>query len=345
MSLEIPTPANKTSLPLFFPSVLIGFLVKAGHEEKHILAGTNLSLAELRSPDTRVSHAVHSRLIVNAENLWGNPGLGLSFGSILNLYSLGMVGQAAISSRSLGDAMETIARYLSIRSPLLSFTIERDTEGIGFVLSGTRDLGRSRRFMVEAAFAASAQFLTQIADRKLDDLSFEFQHKRAGPIANYTAALGRNVSFQQPCQKLILPAALSQIPLPTANSMSATEARRYCDAEIERFGVEQGFRHIVETLLRSRLATPPTENETSRILGYSARSLRRRLAAEDTSYRHLLDSIRLESAKKHLTSTHLNIEEIAFEIGYRNVGNFSRAFKRWTGKSPSAFRRRPTGYP
>jgi len=198
--------------------------------------------------------------------------------------------------------------------------------------------------MVEAAFAASAQFLTQIAGKRLDDLSFEFQHKRAGPEAMYAAALGQNISFQQPRQKLFLPAALSKIPLPTANSMSAAEARRYCDAEIDRSGVEQGFRQIVETLLRSRLATPPTENETSRILGYSARNLRRRLAAEDTNYRHLLDSIRLESAKKHLTTTHLNIEEIAFEIGYRNVGNFSRAFKRWTGKSPSAFRRRPTEY-
>jgi len=162
MPVERSLPFEKALLPLFFPSILIRFLVDSGYEEKYIFAGTNITSAELQSPDIRVSYAVHSKLIANAENLWGRPGLGLSFGSTLGLYSLGMVGQAAISSRSLGDAMETIARYLSLRSPLLAFTIERETEGTGFVLSGTRELGRNQRFMVEAAFAASAKFLTQL---------------------------------------------------------------------------------------------------------------------------------------------------------------------------------------
>jgi len=341
MPVERSLPFEKALLPLFFPSILIRFLVDSGYEEKYIFAGTNITSAELQSPDIRVSYAVHSKLIANAENLWGRPGLGLSFGSTLGLYSLGMVGQAAISSRSLGDAMETIARYLSLRSPLLAFTIERETEGTGFVLSGTRELGRNQRFMVEAAFAASAKFLTQLTKKKLDGMSFEFQHKMSGPQDIYIAALGSNVSFQRPYQKLYIPNRLAKICLPTANSMSAIEARRYCDAEIKRLGIDYGFKHIVETLLRSRLATPPSEKETSKLLGYSPRNFRRQLAEEDTNYRNLLNSIKLESAKTYLTTTHLNIDEIAFEIGYKNVGNFSRAFKRWAGVTPSAYRRHP----
>jgi len=344
MPVENLSPSNKPSVPLFFPSVLIGFLVEAGHAEKDILAGTNITSAELQSPDIRVNYAVHSRLIANAENLWGHPGLGLSFGSTLNLFSLGMVGQAAISSRSLGDAMETIARYLSLRSPLLAFTIDREADGISFILSGTRELGDNRRFMVEAAFAAVSKFLTQLAGKKLDGLSFELQHKMTGSEDIYTAALGPNVRFERPSEKFYMPGPLAKIPLPTANSMSAVEARRYCEAEIKRLGVDDGFKEIVGAALRSRLASPPTEKETSKLLGYSARNLRRRLNEENTSYRNLLNSIRQESARKYLTTTHLTIEEIAFEIGYRNVGNFSRAFKRWTGTSPSAFRRRPAEY-
>jgi len=190
----------------------------------------------------------------------------------LNLCSLGMVGQAAISSHTLSDAMETIARYLSLRSPL--------PEGISFILSGMRELGSSQRFMVDAAFAASAKFLTQLADKKLDGLSFEYQHKMTGSKDKYIDALGPNVSFQQPRQKLFLPASLSKILLPTAHSISAEEARRYCDAEIKRLGIDHGFKQIVETLLRSSLTTPPTEKETARILGYSPRNFRRQLAEE-----------------------------------------------------------------
>jgi len=341
MPVEKLLPSEIASLPLYFPSLLIRFLVGVGHEEKHILAGTHITSEELQSPDIRVSYAVHSKLIANAEKLWSKPGLGLSFGSTLNLYSLGMIGQAAISSRSLGDAMETIAKYLSLRSPLLNFTIERDAEGTSFVLSSTRELGQNQRFMGEAAFAALAKFLTQLAGKRLDGLSFEFQHEMTGSKDIYITSLGPNVSFQHPRQKLYLPLTLSTILLPTANSMSAEEARRYCDTEIKRLGIDHGFKQIVETLLSSSLATPPTEKETARNLGYSARNFRRQLAAEHTNYRKLLNSIRLESAKKYLTTTHLNIEEIAIEIGYQNVGNFSRAFKRWTGVTPSAYRRYP----
>jgi len=158
----------------------------------------------------------------------------------------------------------------------------------------------------------------------------------------YNAVLGPNVRFQKLRHKLFIPATLSTILLPTANSMNAEEARRYCDSEIKRLGIDHGFKQIVETLLRSRLATAPTEKETSRLLGCSPRNFRRQLAEEGTNYRNLLNSIKLESAMTYLTTTHLSIEEIACEIGYKNVGNFSRAFKRWTGITPSTYRRHPT---
>jgi len=223
MLIDGTVSSHKLSLPLFFPNMLIGFLVRSGYNENEILAGTDITPSELQSPDIRVSYAVHSKLIANAENLWSNPGLGLSFGSTLNLYSLGMVGQAAISSRSLSDAMETIARYLSLRSPLLAFTIEREAKGTNFVLSGTRELGRNQRFMVEAAFAALAKFLTQLAGKRLDELSFEFQHQMAGSKDMYTTALGPHVSFQRSCQKLYMSKLLAEICLPTANSMGFIE--------------------------------------------------------------------------------------------------------------------------
>jgi len=73
MTKEILSPASKPPIPLFFPSVLIGFLTGAGIDEKKILAGTNITSAKLQSPDIRVSYADHFKLIANAEKLWGRP--------------------------------------------------------------------------------------------------------------------------------------------------------------------------------------------------------------------------------------------------------------------------------
>jgi len=123
--------------------------------------------------------------------------------------------------------------------------------------------------MVEAAFAAVSKFLTQLAGKSLEGLSFELQHKMTGPMDIYKAALGPNVKFEQPNEKLCMPARLAKIPLPTANSMNAAEARRYCDAEIKRLHTDQGFKQIVGALLKSQLSAPPTEQATSKILGYA----------------------------------------------------------------------------
>jgi AraC-like DNA-binding protein len=73
-------------------------------------------------------------------------------------------------------------------------------------------------------------------------------------------------------------------------------------------------------------------------LHMSTRKLHRKLAAEDTSFRALLLEIRTELAKQYLNDTSLTLTEISFMLGFSEISSFSRAYKRWTGKSPSVAR-------
>jgi len=327
------------TLPLFFPYALIKFLHTQGINQNIVLAGTGITPNSLRSLDTRITHTNHRQLLKNAERVWAKPGLGLAFGSSLKLYSLGMIGQAAYASRTLGQAMDTIRKYLALRSPLLTYSVHRKGSGTSYVLSGTRDLGGTERFMVESAFAATANFLTELSGKSLDQIEFSFKRKARGKLEQYRETLGAKISFEQQSDIIFIPVKFVRLKLSTSNQISAAEARRYCEAEIDQLGTELGFKQVVYTLLNSRLAISPTESETAKILGYSTRSLRRRLTAQNTTFRELLQSARCDVAKKLLSTTHMRVEEIAYEIGYLNVGNFSRAFKTWTGFSPSIYRR------
>lgn len=79
-------------------------------------------------------------------------------------------------------------------------------------------------------------------------------------------------------------------------------------------------------------------------LKMSVRTLNRALAAEDTSYRRLLEQLRRELAVGHLADNRLSVTEVAFLLGFSDQSAFHRAFRRWTGRTPSAFRaqsRRP----
>jgi len=330
---------GKAILPLFFPYALIKFLQTQGIDQHTVLAGTGITHNSLRSLDTRISHINHTQLLKNAEQVWAKPGLGLAFGRSLKLYSLGMIGQAAYASKTLGQAMDTITRYLALRSPLLTYSVlRRDTE-TSYLLSGTRDLGETERFMIESAFAATANFLTELSDSPLDLIKFNFKRKAHGKLKQYSESLGAKTSFEQHSDSIVIPSKVIQLKLSTSNQITVEEARRYCEAEIAQLGAELGFKQVVYTLLNSRLASTPTESETAKILGYSTRSLRRRLTTQNTTFRKLLQNVRCEVAKRLLSTTHMQIEEIAHEIGYLNVGNFSRAFKAWTGLSPSIYRR------
>jgi AraC-like DNA-binding protein len=79
-------------------------------------------------------------------------------------------------------------------------------------------------------------------------------------------------------------------------------------------------------------------SEIARQLGVSQRTLGRRLSEEGLTFSELLNSLRLDLANRHLADRDLAISQIAWLLGYRDVGAFSHAFKRWTGKSPGRVR-------
>ena len=341
MSIDRRNVPNESDaiLPLFFPYALIKLLTAHGIDPKSVITGTGITPDSLTSLDTRISHTNQMLLLKNAEQAWRKPGLGLEFGRSLRLYSLGMIGQAAYASSTLGEAMDTITRYLALRSPLLSYSLFRRRAGTFYVLSGTRNLGNTERFMIESAFAATARFLSELAGKPIGSIEFNFKRKARGNIEQYRESLGDQVSFEQSSDSIFIPSKFLQLKLSTSNQISAEEARRYCEAEITQIGTELGFKEVVYTLLNSSLTRTPTESEAAKILGYSTRSLRRRLAQQNTTFRELLRRVRYDAATRLLSTTHMRVEDIAYEIGYLNVGNFSRAFKTWTGLSPSIYRR------
>jgi AraC-like DNA-binding protein len=95
----------------------------------------------------------------------------------------------------------------------------------------------------------------------------------------------------------------------------------------------------VRRLLAEKLANgPPTLEQIARRLRMSARTLHRRLDQEGTSFRRILAEVRREVAARHLREPQLAVGEIAFLLGFSEASAFHRAFKRWTGHAPRAYR-------
>ena len=98
---------------------------------------------------------------------------------------------------------------------------------------------------------------------------------------------------------------------------------------------------IAGQVRRAMLSAPgkfPTQAQMASQLHLSARTLRRRLESEHTSYREIVDEVRFEIARRYLQTPELRVAQISALLGYDEVANFRRAFKRWSGISPNAFR-------
>ncbi len=181
----------------------------------------------------------------------------------------------------------------------------------------------------------------EMSGRNLALASLSFAHPRTEDIEEFERFFGCSVSFG--CQENIIEMKLSDLHLHlvAADDRLLAVLRRYCEDVLSRHAAQAPpLVERVERLIADRLAHGEARLDTvATELGLSPRSLSRKLAELDTSFKGIVGSLRKELAHRYLHESNLSPTEIAFLLGYSEVSTFTHAFKRWTGNTPAAFRR------
>jgi AraC-like DNA-binding protein len=121
-------------------------------------------------------------------------------------------------------------------------------------------------------------------------------------------------------------------------------AREMCEQVLSEVNRAGGLATDVRRILVEQPDRYPSIEAIAKKLSMHPRALRRKLEAEDTSYRELLAEVRTRLAIEYLRKTAMTNEEIANRLGYSDAANFRHAFIGWTGKSPSDYRIAAYGY-
>src|SRR5690606_6724214 len=158
-------------------------------------------------------------------------------------------------------------------------------------------------------------------------------------LPRYQAVFDCPLRFDQPQERLVLDARWLEAPLPTHNPIAARHVLGLLRAQMPA-KVRGEVTAAVERLLRVRLADEPRLAEIAAQLHVSERTLRRQLTAEGSSFRGILDSLRIDRAYALLRDRRLSIYQVGAAIGYRDPREFRRAFRRLTGSTPRAARER-----
>lgn len=285
-----------------------------------------------------------------------DPSIFLKVGRGMNVTTYGILGYAMMASRNLQEAWQLGEDYSAlIGDSFLENTFNLSGPAVEIVFQPRSNLSALAVNALEEApqedlpwqFAANVEigmssFLEQsrnITAGRFQLTSAELSYPDPGYGKTYQDLLGCPVTFE--ARQCVLRVSRKEwlAPLPFANDITLDHCLETC----EQLFAQQLGQHSLAQKTRALLVPDdegyPTLEDIAIQLHLSARSLRRRLEEHGTSFQRILDGVRRDSARELLETTGLSVEQIATRLGYSEASNFRSAFKRWTGHTPTAFRK------
>jgi AraC-like DNA-binding protein len=272
--------------------------------------------------------------------LSGDPWFGLSVVEHLHSDYLGGLGLAVHSSATFGDALRRIARFFHVVNQHASLELVEDGAVMRVRLVIHEDVDvELLRHPTECLLAALSKIARRATGTALQPVAVAFRHAAPGELAPYLRAFGIAPSFGRPWHELAFSRAALDTPHLAPDRAMATLAERHlCRMLDELSPVERFAGRVRRVLLEELELGEPTLPRLAARLRMSERTLQRRLGGEGTSVQALLDEVRRQISLRRLAESNQSIAEISYLLGFAEVRAFHRAFKRWTGSTPAAYR-------
>jgi AraC-like DNA-binding protein len=288
--------------------------------------------------DARLPVVTGQELLRNVVELTGEQNLGLLAARETELGGFQVLEYAAASAPTWGAALQTLFRYSHLVNSAADFRLERVGNKAHVILHSTVPLTRAGTDYQSAAFHVAVSRWQQ---PHVPELEAWFPHPQPADVSEYRATFGAaRLVFGASFCGFVFDAARLDTPLASNEPSLHGVLREHADRLLAEIAPAAGLlgevrSHVLSTL-RGR---PASATETAEKLGMTRRTLTRRLRQEGTSFTAVLDEARHRTAVHYLESTHHSIEDIAFLVGFSEPSPFVRAFRRWTGMAPMAYRR------
>jgi AraC-like DNA-binding protein len=302
-------------------------------------AAIGITLEQFGNPDTRVPHHLCMRLLEESVAATGDPTLGLRAGAAFDPADRGVLEHAARSCPTLGEAMECTARYFRLLNDAAEISLVPEGDYIAWrfrVTDGVRQPPAANDFVIVSALGFSERNVVKVEP----PIEIRFVHDRPSYAAEYEKALGGvPVKFNAPYNTILMRKERLAAPMLRANARAASAFELHAKQLLEKLRRGDTTAGRVREEVATQLSTGVVSMRvTAKRMGMSVATLRRRLEGESTTFAGLVDDIRRDLASRYLNEQALTVSEVAFLLGFSSGAAFHRAFRRWTGGSPAAYR-------
>ena len=324
--------------PVYKIAVIVECLAEEGIGAADALAGAHLTLAQLHSPDTRVSLSQVIRCCRNANRLSADPHFAWRAGLRMHVSSYGMYGFGILSSVDFRQAARFAEQYHELATPIADIRLREEEDCFVWTVDpyALSPVDASLyRFVVELYFGSIVAISSDVMGRSFTPRLLRVIYDDENASAQ---TFGCPVLFNQVENGVVADRKWIEGPAELGNALAHAELKKLCDRLMAELKLKIGVAGAVREALLINLAQPLSFAMLSRRLKVAPRTLKRRLMAEGTSYRKIVDEMRTQVAIKYLRDTTMTAEEIASCLGFSDGASFRHAFVRWTKQTPAKFR-------
>lgn len=306
-----------------------------GTEPRDVFVRVGLRPSDFENPDARTSYRDIGHLLGECASATGREHFGLLAGARWRLAHLGIVGELMRHSSTVGEALRlgTAHQWLNAAGGV-PFIFERGRVaelGYGVYLSGFPHPEQ----LQDLTLALLVQLLRQFCGATWRPSHAYLPRSKPADASPYAQFFRARLHFDAEFAAVHFPLGELNRRPPDADPAKLRQLQQLVAALAPEELVARGRR-----ALRVMLAFgTPSAHELAARLAMNPRTLDRRLAATGTSFRGVLDEVRFEVARQLLATTKLPVGEIARSLGYAEASPFIRSFRRWSGTTPTAWRR------
>lgn len=316
---------------------LLDYLGDQGLDTAALVHSTGLDRDTLAYPERSVDAGCYEQLMQAGIAATHNPLLGLEFGMAAQPERWGTLGFLLRHCATLGEALTYQARFAHLVNAVGEGRLVAHEPHVAIEWHSVR---ATMPALVEEAFAAWVGFARWASARAEAPIAVEFVHRAQGDPALYRAFFNCPVAFRAAASRLCFDRALLDLPLRTPDAGLTAHLAARVAARQQRIDDHD----IVERLqawLTARLSrATPELADAACAFEISPRLLQHRLQSSGTSFRACMDAVRRTLAERLLRDPRLSVGDVSPRLGFSEQSAFQRAFRRWHGTTPLAWRRR-----
>jgi AraC-like DNA-binding protein len=315
---------------------LVAACARLGLDTDALLARAGVDRGLLDDPDARVPAERADAVWREAYGAATDPALSLHAAEQTPFGAFRVLDYLGASGATVGEGLRRVAAYFPLVDPRAALEVEEEEGAVAIVFRGVgMALPPQAQEYTLAILASRVRHVAPAAE-----VAVRLAFPRPAEAREHARVLGVEPAFGAAAAALAIPRAAWDAPTRTGDRSLFAALDEHARALLARASPGAGEAARVRAAIAADLpGKEPSLARVARRLGTSARTLQRRLGTEGTTFAAAVDEVRRERARAYLGAPDVSMAEVSWLLGFGEQSAFGRAFRRWTGETPTRWRR------